>query len=298
MIRSMTGFGRGETEADGYLFRVEIKSVNHRFFNANLRVPREFSHLESGLSAMLSSRVERGHVNLALEIERSAETASGGPRLDREALDGYLEIVESLDGLRSVRSGGLPVEALLGLPGVVSWEEAPIDLDDDAFLRGARTAIDQGLDGLIASRDTEGKALEADLRERIASIEACREKIEAWAPRREERERERLRAKVEDLVGALDEEADARIEKEIVLLADKLDIAEELTRMRAHLDHFLAEMDGGAEAVGRKLTFILQELLREANTIGSKANDAEMQQAAIEIKSELEKMREQVENVE
>lgn len=298
MIRSMTGFGRGESEAHGYLFRVEIKSVNHRFFNANLRIPRELSHLESRLAGTLSSRVERGHVSLSLEVEPAGDEKKRGPRLDREVLDRYLEIADSLDGLWNVRAGGVSVESLLGLNGVISWDEPSIDLDDDAFLEGANRAIEAALDGVIESRETEGAALEADLRARIATIEENRARIEEWAPSREARERERLRTKVEELVGNLDEESEGRIEKEIVLLADKLDIAEELTRMRAHLDHFRAEMDGGAVAVGRKLTFILQELLREANTIGSKANDAEMQQSAIEIKSELEKMREQVENVE
>lgn len=298
MIRSMTGFGRGETEADGYVYRVEIKSVNHRYFNANLRIPREFAHLESRLSGILSARVERGHLNVVLEIEPAAGSGSDGPRLDREILDGYLEIVENLEGLWNVRKGGVSVAALLGLPGVVAWEDEEVDLTDEELLAGAETALSGALDQLLESRRTEGRALEADLRERVAAIEARREEIEALAPRREASERERLKTKIENLLGELDEETGGRIEKEIVLLADRIDVAEELTRMRAHLDHFVAEIDADGGAVGRKLTFILQELLREANTIGSKANDPDMQQAAIEIKSEIEKMREQAENVE
>ncbi|MDX1661114.1 MAG: YicC/YloC family endoribonuclease [Gemmatimonadota bacterium] len=298
MIRSMTGFGRGETEVDGYLYRAEIKSVNHRYFNANVRLPREFAHLESRVSGILSERVERGHLNVALEVEPATEAGSNGPRLDREVLDGYLEIVESLEGLWNVRKGGVSVEALLSLPGVVAWEDEQIELPEEEFFAGAGAALEPALDQLIASRETEGRALEADLRQRIAAIEERREQIGALAPEREASERERLRAKIADLLGDLDEETEGRIDKEIVLLADRIDVAEELTRMRAHLDHFVAELDADGGAVGRKLTFILQELLREANTIGSKANDPDMQQAAIEIKSEIEKMREQAENVE
>lgn len=293
----MTGFGRGETEADGYLFRVEIKSVNHRYFNVNLRLPREFSHLENRLAGVLSSRVERGHLNVGLDVETAAGGGSRGPRLDREVLDGYLEIVESLEGLWNVRKGGVTVEALLGLPGVIAWEDEAIELDDASFLAGAESALEAALLGLIESRETEGRALESDLRDRLATIESWRAKIEERAPLREARERERLRAKIAELIGDLDEMLVERLEKEVVLLADRLDVAEELTRMAAHLELFGAELDADG-AVGRKLTFILQEMLREANTIGSKANDPEMQQAAIEIKSEIEKMREQAENVE
>lgn len=298
MIRSMTGFGRGETESDGYLFRVEIKSVNHRYFNANVRPPREFSHLESRLAGVLSARVERGHLHVTLEIGTAAGAGSTGPRLDREVLDAYLEIVESLEGLWNVRKGGVTVEALLGLPGVIAWEDEEVDLDDDAFLAGAESAMHEALDALIDSRETEGRALEADLRQRVATIEAHIARIEELAPEREVRERTRIEAKLTDLLGEIDEDASRRIEKEIVLLADRIDVAEELTRTRAHLDHLVAELEAEEGAVGRKLTFILQELLREANTIGSKANDPDMRQAAIEIKSEIEKMREQAENVE
>ena len=141
-------------------------------------------------------------------------------------------------------------------------------------------------------------SLLADFRARLDAIESSRRRIEELSPLREERERERLREKVRSLLEDPAEELERRIEQEIVLLADRVDLSEELTRMRAHLDHFAAELEADAGSIGRKLTFLLQELGREANTIGSKASDPEIQKAAIEIKSELEKMREQAENVE
>ena len=188
--------------------------------------------------------------------------------------------------------------------GQVTLTSAAIDVllrGVDALTRiaqpGGAAPAGPALDALVESRRTEGRALREDFRARMNAVETHRRRVEELAPQREERERDRLREKVRAL---LDEQADAdaRIEAEIVLLADRVDVSEELTRLRAHLDHFAAELESGAGSVGRKLTFILQELGREANTIGSKASDPEIQKSAIEIKAELEKMREQAENVE
>lgn len=297
MIRSMTGFGRGDAQAGGYGFLVEIKSVNHRFLNTNLRLPREFGQIESALARRCAERCERGHLDVRFELARGDGAVVGGPRLNHAVLDRLLKIV---DGLRDVGrvKGEISAEALLGLPGVIDWESEPIALDADAFLAGAGVALDRALDELVASRAVEGEALERDLRERLATIERWRSELVERAPQREARERERLGEKVQALLADREEGLDHRVAQEIVLLADRLDVSEELTRMRAHLDHLEAELDSEEPSVGRKLTFLLQELGREANTIAAKANDAGMQQASIEIKSELEKMREQAENVE
>jgi uncharacterized protein (TIGR00255 family) len=292
----MTGFGRGESQSGGYRFLVEIKSVNHRFLNINFRLPREFGHLESALAARCAARCQRGALSVKLDVEPAGEGDGSGPRLNEDVLGRVLALARSLDALPDV-AGRLSLDTLLTLHGVVEWEPAPIALDDAGFLAGAGAAMDRALDGVVESRTVEGRALEADFRERLAALERHRRAIETLAPAREERERERLRRKVAELLPARDAALDQRIAQEIVLHADRLDIAEELTRMRAHLEHFQAEIDS-PEAVGRKLTFFLQELNREGNTIGSKANDAEMQRLAVEIKSELERMREQAENVE
>lgn len=298
MIRSMTGFGRGEVECGGHRFRAEARSVNHRYFNANLRLPREYGHLESRLTAICAERIERGHLNVQAEVEPAGAGAAGGPSLNRAMLDRYLAMVESIEALPGVTKR-VSAQALLTLPGVLELESRPGPVDDETFLAGMGQALGQALDQLTASRDTEGAALERDFRERVATIRTLGAAIAELAPRREERERERLLQKAADLLEGVGESMDARIAQEIILLADRLDISEELTRLAAHLDHFEAELSGSATAgVGRKLTFLLQELGREANTIGAKGNDAAIQQAAIEIKVELEKMREQAENVE
>ncbi|MDX1622599.1 MAG: YicC/YloC family endoribonuclease [Gemmatimonadota bacterium] len=296
MIRSMTGFGRSEAEAHGVRFRVEIKSVNHRFFNANLRLPREFDHLERRLEATCSSRIERGHLSVQLELERSGSAAGGGPTLERDTLDRYLEIVESLESLPGVTKR-ISVEGLLALPGVVEWASGSAGLDDEAFLEGAGRALEDALEELLAAREEEGAAIEADLRGRLAAIDEQRERIVALLPEREARERERLRTKVAELLEDPEEASESRIAQEVILYADRVDVSEELTRLAAHLERFHEELEGDG-AVGRKLTFLLQELHREANTIGAKANDAEIQQASVEIRAEIERMREQAENVE
>jgi uncharacterized protein (TIGR00255 family) len=297
VIRSMTGFGRGEAVSSGYRFAAEIKSVNHRFLNLSVRLPRAFAHLESRLAALCSSRCERGHLHVSIELERASEDAGSGPRLNRAVLDRYLEIVRDLQGLGTVREG-MSTDALLSLPGLVAWEAEEIAMPDEAFLQGAGAALETALGELLVSRRTEGRALLEDFRARLEAVEAQRRRVVELAPRREERERERLREKVRALIDDAPSGMEQRIEAEIVLLADRVDVSEELTRLRAHLDHFSAELESDTGAVGRKLTFILQELGREANTIGSKALDPEIQKSAIEIKAELEKMREQAENVE
>lgn len=297
MICSMTGYGRGEAEADGYRVLAEIKSVNHRFLNTNIRLPREFSHLESFVVALCAGRCERGHLAVSVELEPAEASAAGAPRLNRDVLDRVLEIAGALEGLPGVR-GGVPIESLLELPGVLVWE-AETALEETAFREGAGRALEAALAGVLESRGVEGAALERDFRHRLGTIRVLREQVESLAPDREERERGRLRAKLRTLLDGSDlDELEQRVAQEVVLLADRLDLTEELTRMAAHLDHFEAELGRNGEAVGRKLTFLLQEIGREANTIAAKAGDAEMQRLAIEMKSELEKMREQAENVE
>lgn len=297
MIRSMTGFGRGESLADGYRFLVEIKSVNHRFLNTSFRLPREFGHLESALAARCAGRCERGHLSVKLDVEPIAGGGGRGPRLNREVLDRLLEVAQGLEGLPFV-THRVSIDTLLTLPGVLEWEPPPIALPDEAFLEGILAALDQALGEVVTSRTHEGRALERDLRERLSALEGGRARLAELAPAREARERERLKAKLAELLPVDDPALEQRVAQEAVFHADRVDISEELTRMRAHLDHFESELSSEDNAVGRKLTFLLQELHREVNTIGAKANDPEMQRVAIEIKSELEKMREQAENVE
>lgn len=297
MIRSMTGFGRGESRSGEYRFLVEVKAVNHRFLSTSFRLPRDFDHLEKDLAELCAQRCARGHLAVQVGVELAVGASEQGPRLNRAVLDRLLDIAEGLEEIPGVK-GGISVNTLFSIPGVIEWDAPSLALSDPAFLEGARAALGLAMDQVFESRTREGQALEDDLRERLSVIDARYDSLVQRAPMREANERERLQKKVETLLPKPDESMDQRLMQELVLYSDRYDIHEELTRLRAHLDHFEAELGGDAGAVGRKLTFLLQEMNREANTIAAKAGDAEMQRDAIEIKSEMEKMREQVENVE
>jgi uncharacterized protein (TIGR00255 family) len=294
VIRSMTGFGRGEASSDGVRLAVEVKTVNHRYFSAALRLPREYGSLEQTLTAQLKGRVERGHAAVSFELlPEGGRDAEFG--LNREVLLGYLGV---LDELRAAAgpSAGVDLTQFLTLPGVVE-KLAREPLPEARFLTLASRALDEALTRLVALREQEGARLAEDVRARLNEIEAAVERIVRLAPERERRERERLAAKLADLLGARDELGELRLAQEVALLADRLDIAEEVTRFRSHAALFRETLAGEAPA-GRQLTFILQEMLREVNTMGAKANDSRIAQEVIAVKNELEKIREQAENIE
>ncbi len=290
----MTGFGRGEASGDGVRLAVEVKTVNHRYFSAALRLPREYGALEQPLTARLRQRVERGHAAVSFDLtpDGRAETEYA---LNGEVLQGY---VGALEQLRRVfgQSGSVDLAQLLALPGVVD-RAARQPLAEKDFLELATRALDDALGGLLALREQEGARLAEDVRGRLAMIEEAVERIAALAPERERRERERLGAKLSDLLGDRDELGELRLAQEVALLADRLDITEEVTRFRAHAALFRETLAGEAPA-GRQLTFVLQEMLREVNTMGAKANDSRIAQEVIAVKNELEKIREQAENIE
>jgi uncharacterized protein (TIGR00255 family) len=290
----MTGFGRGEAAADGFRLVVEVRTVNHRFFTATVRLPREYAALEARITARLRESVERGHATASFEL-------AADPRLEtsvavnRDTVRAYLAALAEVRELAGA-DGAVDLTQLLTLPGVLE-RRAREPLAEEAFAGLAAPALDDALRDLVALRDAEGERLREDLVTRVEAAESAVGRIERLAPEREVRERERLAAKVRDLLGAVDELGEARLAQEAALLADRLDISEEITRFRSHLELF-RETLAAAGPSGRQLGFVLQEMLRETNTMGSKANDARIAQEVIGIKNELEKLREQVENVE
>ncbi|MFN2431795.1 MAG: YicC/YloC family endoribonuclease [Gemmatimonadota bacterium] len=294
MVRSMTGFGRGEASADGLHLTAEVKTVNHRFFTSTMRLPREYAGLEQRLTARVKECVERGHASISFEL-----LSDGRPdavsALNRDVLQGYLAALHELRDLVKVE-GQVDLTQMLSLPGVLERGARPSPAEDQ-FLAAAGAALDGALQGLVALREQEGARLRADLEARLAEAEAAVERIAILAPERERRERVRLAGKLQELLGGVDVLLEGRILQEAAMLADRVGIDEELTRFRAHLALFRETMDGPA-ASGRQLTFVLQEMLREVNTMGSKANDSQIAQEVIAVKNELEKLREQVENIE
>jgi len=296
MIRSMTGYGDAEADSPAGRIRAEIRTVNHRYFSANLRLSSLFERYEPQVREWLRGHFPRGHVNFSLRLE--GVTGADGPAplvLDEararacveqlRALQQKLELPGQVDVALVARFGDLfrPAD-----------ESTAIAIEPDAL----RVVIDAAAKATIAMREDEGRRLEKDLEERLQAMERAVAVIAERAPERLIFERDRLRKAVSELAGdtSIDEE---RLAREIAFLAERWDISEELVRLRSHIELFRETLAAAAEEpVGKRLGFLTQEMHRETNTIGSKANDAVIEHRVIAIKEELERLREQIENVE
>ncbi|GJG88626.1 hypothetical protein tb265_38070 [Gemmatimonadetes bacterium T265] len=300
MIRSMTGFGSADGAVGPLRVEVEARSVNHRFFSPTFRLPAAFARWESDVRDVLRAHVARGHVTLSVRTERDAATA-GRVRLDAARLSDYASAYQDV----TTAFGAAPTVSftdLLRLPGVLLADDdesasAPTAVDA-AERRALLVVVEAALAQLTAARAAEGERIAAVLRERLALVAAAFERIAARAPERLTEQRARLYEAVRELTGglALSEE---RVAQEIAILVDRVDVSEEVDRFGVHVAAFRAALDANdAEPVGKRLGFLLQEMLREANTTGSKANDSAMLRDVLLVKEELERIREQVENVE
>lgn len=296
MLRSMTGYGAAEQHTDGGRWWVEVRSTNHRFLEVVVRLPRELGALEDRVRAAVAQRVRRGRVEVLVR-----EDGGQRPReavVDTELARRYARALEDLREELALEER-LTLSALLALPDVVRVEEARRDAD--AAWEDLRPVLERALDGLVQMRTSEGRRLAGDLQERVARLERW---VEQVARRAEELPRayaERLRQRVADLLQALGVEGlpdEARLAMEVAAFADRCDVREELVRLRSHLQEVRTLLQAEDGAVGRKLEFLLQEMQREVNTVGAKAADLEVARAVVEMKSELEAIREQVQNVE
>ena len=286
----MTGFGVAEGTVGAARVAVEIRSVNHRFFNATIRLPSELGRWETEVREALRKRVTRGHISLTARVERGV---AGAPAIDETRFGAYVELLRRLQA-RYQLDGEIDVAAVLRMPDVMS----SISEGEDGDVSELLAIVDASAQALSASREEEGERLAVYLLERLAIVEGALSRIAERAPTRLLEQREWLRASVRELAQgvAVDE---GRLAMEIAVLADRLDVQEELSRFKSHNTAFrqtLSRKDG--EPVGKRLGFLLQEMLREANTTGSKSNDAAMLADVVTIKEELERIREQVENLE
>jgi len=288
----MTGFGAADGVVGTARISVELRTVNHRFFNPNLKLPSALSRWESEVREALRQRIARGHVTVSARIERAA---AAGSAIDEAR---FAEYAAQLKALRDANAlgGDVDVATVLRLPEVIR-AAAEDQVPDD----GADALVAIVLDAvavLTQMREREGARLASVILERLELVSLAVERIAARAPERVIAQRDRLLESVAKLANgvALDQQ---RLAQEVAILADRLDVGEEIDRFRTHIAAFRETLhDGANEAVGKRLGFLLQEMLREANTCGSKANDAGIQQDVIGIKEELERIREQVENIE
>jgi len=293
MIRSMTGFGRAEVERDGRALTAEVRTVNHKFCEVSVRLPRSLSALENRARLKIQDVLTRGKVNVNINWKDGRE-AEGELVLDEALAEQYTAGIDRLKQ-RFGFAEGLDLKTLVSLPDIFRWKEEALDEESGWALLDA--LLDRTLADLVAMREEEGRAIKADFEKRIASVLERLVHVEQRAPLRVEEAKERLRTRITQLLAGEAEVAEERIVLEASFLADRLDCTEESVRLRSHCAQFL-DLIASPEPAGRKLNFLVQEMNREVNTIGSKANDLEIGRHVISIKEEIEVLREQVQNVE
>ena len=296
MIRSMTGFGTADGRVGSARVTVEVRTVNHRFFSPSLKLPHALSRWEGEVREAPRTRIARGHVSLVARLEREGGGADERPlpTIDEARFGSYVAQLRAL-GERHGLADTLDIATVLRMPELVTTVPAP---EAEGTVEELLAVVERAAAALHATREEEGRRLAGVLLARLDVVEGALARIAERAPTRLIEQRDRLRAAVRELADgvALDEQ---RIAQEIAVLADRLDVSEELDRFRLHVAAFRAALrDGAAEQVGKRLGFLLQEMLREANTTGSKANDAAILHEVVVVKEELERIREQVENVE
>jgi uncharacterized protein (TIGR00255 family) len=296
MIRSMTGFGCASFRAGGVVFEVEARSLNHRHLDLRIRLPRLLSALEPAVRERAQAGLSRGKVELGVSMPEGPAPLQR-IEIDLDAAREYARVAAELQESEGL-AGPLSVDALLGLPGVARFAERELPLEE--IEAGLLDAVGSAAEALDEMRVGEGAALERDLLGRLETVMGLSHSIEARAGAVGDAARERLRKRAEQLkleTGILDE---ARLHQEIVIAADRLDITEEIVRLRSHVDQFreIVAMGGPGRPVGRRLDFLLQEFAREANTIGSKGSDSPVAHHVVELKTEIERLREQAQNVE
>ena len=293
MIRSMTGFGRCEVADGERKFTVEMKGVNHRYLDVNIRMPKKLNFFETSIRNLLKKRIQRGKVDLFISYEDLSEgqvSLKYNEALAQEYLD-YFRQMETTFGLEN----DVRVSTISRCPEVLTMEEQA--LDEEELWNGLEKALNGAIDQFVATRTLEGENLKKDILEKLSGMLELVGYIEERAPRIIAEYREKLEAKVQELLEDTQIE-ESRIAAEVVIFADKICTDEELVRLRSHIVHMKETLESSDSGIGRKLDFIAQEMNREANTILSKANDLEISNVGIDLKTEIEKVREQIQNIE
>lgn len=294
MIRSMTGFGQADGELPGSRVHMDVKSVNHRFCEVVVRLPRELQSFEEPLKRIVQGAAKRGRFDVFVTTERSAEGAQSGVELDWALVHAYADAAKQVQNKLGL-PGELNVQQLLQLPNVVSIKA--VRTDDAETEQVLKATLETAVARLTAMRVVEGANLAADLDARLDAMEASRKSVAAFAPHAVSEYAAKLRERIRDLLQGEALPDEQRLATEVALMADRSSVDEELTRLDSHIGQFRGLLRE-KEAVGRKLDFIIQEMNREVNTIGSKAAHTDIVKQVIEMKAELEKMREQVQNIE
>jgi uncharacterized protein (TIGR00255 family) len=292
MIRSMTGFGRYEETLEKHHILVEIKSVNHKYFEFNAHIPKDYSYLEDKLKSYIQEKITRGKVDLYLDIE-SLEENSVHVTVNQPLAKGYVDAINELSEKYNLY-GNISIEVLSKFQDIFNVHTEPED--EDKILTLVISVLEHAVDSFVAMREKEGKKLSDDIVNRADDIYEIVTNIEKRSPETVNEYQIRLENKLKEILEdkSIDEQ---RIVTEAAIFADRIAVDEETVRLKSHLNQF-KELIGKDEPVGRKMDFLVQEMNREANTIGSKASDAQIAYMVVDIKSQIEKIREQIQNIE
>ncbi len=291
-MRSMTGFGRGESDNGALKIVVEVKAVNHRYSEVTVKQPRQFLALEDKMKKVIGEYIERGKVDVFVRTQELAD-ADKPVQIDQKRAVAYHEALQELSAVIGGAYKADPYR-LITLPDVILKEENEPDVK--ALWPVMETALRQAMDNHIAMRDQEGAHIEENLREKVATLQSLASRVAERSPLVLNEYKEKLEGRIADLLTNAVVDPD-RLAQEVAYFAEKSCIDEELVRLQSHFEQFytIADQKG---SIGRKLDFLIQEMNRETNTIGSKANDLEIGRLVVEMKSELEKVREQIQNIE
>jgi uncharacterized protein (TIGR00255 family) len=292
MSRSMTGYGRSLVIQDGHEMAFEIKSLNHRYMDIHMRLPRNLTFLEEEIRQIVQERISRGRIEVHVNYQNVGPT-SKKVEIDYGLLEAYMKAFDDVEKKTSLKDD-ITLSFIMELPDVVMITE---EEENDEILKSiVRRGMNEALDELILMREHEGKKLTLDILDRIEYIHEMVAKIEERAPFVVQEYKEKLKERIQELLqdSTIDE---ARFNTEVAYFADRSNITEEIVRLKSHMSQLRAALDAN-HSVGRKLDFIIQEMNRETNTIGSKASDLEIINIVVEIKSEIEKIREQAQNIE
>ena len=292
MVRSMTGFGRCVETVDGLNITVEIKSVNHRYFEFSSRLSRAYQFAEEPLKSLLAKSITRGKVELSVFVEDNTDKSTQ-IEINHQYVKPYVEALKKLAKEYKIKDD-LKLSAIAGNQELLVVKKTA--LDDETVINALKTVTEKALVSYNEMRETEGEKLKADVLSRVETILSAVEFIESRSPETVKAYRERIEEKMRDLLGnaSVDEQ---RLLTETAIFADKVAVDEETVRLRSHISQLKTMLDGNA-ATGKKLDFLIQEMNREANTIGSKSQNLEIAHTVVDIKAEIEKIREQIQNIE
>lgn len=292
MVRSMTGFGRAQSETDTLFVSVELKSVNHRYFELYSRIPRAYGFLDEKIKSYLQGRVARGKIECNVTIE-ALDSDDVVVKVNHSLAKAYVDALNDLSETYGLKSD-ISASTLTRFPDVLSVHKE--EADEEAIWEAVKAVLETATDNFIAMREREGEKLRDDICGRADAILDKVAFVEARSPETVREYNDKLKARIAELLGdtTVDE---ARLLQEAAIFADKVAVDEETVRLRSHIEQ-LKDMFNSPEAIGRKMDFLVQEINRESNTIGSKASDFEINKVVVDIKAEVEKIREQVQNIE